>query len=420
MPGGGGPYTAVGLATLEATGAIVASSAGFRALVGRTEAELDGLAHGDLVHPDDKDRVAAAFHTVVDAGAPTTPAEARYTKPDGSSVPVDLRFDGLQRPAGSGLQVLVHVTMADDATSGGFFGTVFARAAVSLAIIMPDGTFGHVNEAGCELTGYPENELMGELVTKVLHPDSVAHAVDVLGALLTGGTRHAMVELKILRKDGGLRDVEIAASSVYAPNGELAYLVGLAQDLTERHRRDEEVRHRAAHDHLTELPNRQWFVERLNQALARARRDRSMLGVFFVDLDGFKSINDELGHHAGDEVLFAAAGRISRVIRPEDTLARYGGDEFTILCENLANDNDAEEIARRVLGSFDRGFVTSAGAASLSASVGVALIKGGRSSPSAVLQAADTAMYEGKRAGKATFRVVRVGTRRGESNSASG
>jgi len=98
-------------------------------------------------------------------------------------------------------------------------------------------------------------------------------------------------------------------------------------------------------------------------------------------------------------------------------LARYGGDEFTILCENLANANDAEEIARRVLAGFERRFLTSAGEASLTASVGVALIKGGRSSPSAVLEAADSAMYEGKRAGKATFRIIRVGTRRGESNA---
>jgi diguanylate cyclase (GGDEF)-like protein len=172
------------------------------------------------------------------------------------------------------------------------------------------------------------------------------------------------------------------------------------------------VRHRAAHDHLTELPNRQWFVERLGQALARARRDRSMLGVFFVDLDGFKPINDSLGHHAGDEVLFSSAGRVSRVIRPEDTLARYGGDEFTILCENLPGESEAEEIARRVLASFERPFLTSEGQAELTASVGVALVIGGHSSPSAVLEAADGAMYESKRAGKATYRVARVGARR--------
>ena len=405
---------------MDARGVILSSNAGFRALVGRTETELDGLVHLALLHADDKERVDAAFRVVAEGNESAAPIEARYAKPDGSALVVGIRFDGLQRAGNSEPLVLVHVTMVDDATSGSFFGTVFARAPVSMSIILPDGTFGHVNEAGCELTGYDEDELIGEQVTKVIHPDSAAHAVEVLGALAVGETDHARVELKILRKDGLEREVEIAASSVYAPEGDLAYLVGLAQDLTERHRRDEEVRHRAAHDHLTELPNRQWFVERLNQALARARRDRSMLGVFFVDLDGFKAINDELGHHAGDEVLFAAAGRVSRVIRPEDTLARYGGDEFTILCENLATDSDAEEIARRVLAAFDRGFLTSEGAASLTASVGVAIIKGGRSSPSAVLQAADTAMYEGKRAGKATFRVVRVGTRRGESNAASG
>src|SRR5690242_9729679 len=111
----------------------------------------------------------------------------------------------------------------------------------------------------------------------VIHPDSGAHAIEVLADLVTGRAEHARVELKLVRKDGSLRDAEISASSMHGPSGELAYLVGLAQDLTERHRRDEEMRYRAAHDHLTELPNRQWFIERLGQALARARRDRSML-----------------------------------------------------------------------------------------------------------------------------------------------
>jgi diguanylate cyclase (GGDEF)-like protein/PAS domain S-box-containing protein len=263
---------------------------------------------------------------------------------------------------------------ANEGDGSEIFSAVFARVPLCLAVINLDGTFEHINEAGCQLVGYSEAELVGQPVTMVIHPDSGAHAIEVLSDLVTGKEEHARVELKLVRKDGSLRDAEISASSLHAPSGELAYLVGLAQDLTERHRRDEEVRYRAAHDHLTELPNRQWFIERLSQALARARRDRSMLAVFFVDLDGFKAINDELGHHAGDEVLFAAAGRVSRVIRPEDTLARYGGDEFTILCENLATANDAEEIARRVLAAFDRRFLTSSGEASLTASVGGALV----------------------------------------------
>ena len=125
-------------------------------------------------------------------------------------------------------------------------------------------------------------------------------------------------------------------------------------------------------------------------------------------------INDTFGHHAGDEVLFAAAGVVD-VIRPEDTLARYGGDEFTILCENLASDSDAEEIARpRCSGPWTRGFRNHDRARPRLQSVRAwpSSRAGGCDPRRRSLQAADTAMYEGKRAGKATLRVVRVGTRR--------
>jgi diguanylate cyclase (GGDEF)-like protein/PAS domain S-box-containing protein len=400
------------LATVGQAGAFLTSNAVFRDAVGRSVAELSGLVHCDLVSDDDKARVDDAFRAVADGHQRSVALSARYWRPDGTTIAVELAFEALDSGDEAPAQILVQAVnlIARDRE---FFGTVFDRAPVSLAIISPDGTFAHVNEAGCELTGYSEEELSGALVTLVIHPESVGPAVDVLGALLTGNEQHARLELKILRRDGSQRDVEIAATAVYNPSGELGYLVGLAQDLTERHKLEEEVRHRAAHDHLTELPNRQWFIQRLGQALARARRDHSMLAVFFIDLDGFKPINDSLGHHAGDEVLFSSAGRISRVVRPEDTLARYGGDEFTILCEQLPGEADAEEIARRVLGSFERSFLTSEGEAALTASVGVALVTKGRSSPAAVLEAADGAMYESKRAGKATYRVVRVGSRPG-------
>ena len=288
------------------------------------------------------------------------------------------------------------------------FGAVFAQAPVPMAAISPEAMLVRVNAAAADLVGYSEAELTGASFALITHPDSVAGALEALGGLVSQRLAHVRIEMKLVHKDGHTFDVEVFAWAVYEPTGELKYFVGLAHDLTERHKLEEEVRHRAAHDHLTELPNRQWFIERLGQALARARRDRSTLAVFFVDLDGFKPVNDRLGHHSGDEVLFAAAGRISRVIRPDDTLARYGGDEFTILCEHLPSSTEAEEIARRVLAAFDRPFITSGGAASLTSSVGIVLVTGGRSSPAAVLEAADAAMYEGKRAGKATYRMVRL------------
>jgi diguanylate cyclase (GGDEF)-like protein len=127
-----------------------------------------------------------------------------------------------------------------------------------------------------------------------------------------------------------------------------------------------------------------------------------------LDLDGFKTVNDTLGHTAGDELLFSAAGRISAVMRPEDTLARYGGDEFTVLCEDLHGPEEADAIARRVLSVFQSPFLLSAGATSLSASIGVAVVAGGATNALSVIEAADAAMYASKHAGRARYVVHHV------------
>ena len=180
-------------------------------------------------------------------------------------------------------------------------------------------------------------------------------------------------------------------------------------DVSRHRRREADLLHRSAHDHLTELPNRGWFVEHLRRALEDAEQASTCLAVLFVDLDDFKAVNDTLGHQCGDEVLFAAAGRISRVVRPEDTLARYGGDEYVVLCQNLPGADEAEHIAQRIVAAFTQPFVTSGGMAKLGASVGVRVVTGGPASPHGVIFDADRAMYEGKRSGKGTHRLSAEG-----------
>jgi diguanylate cyclase (GGDEF)-like protein len=167
--------------------------------------------------------------------------------------------------------------------------------------------------------------------------------------------------------------------------------------LNERTR--EHMTFQALHDPLTGLPNRTLFVDRLAIALARARRSGALGAVLFLDLDRFKVVNDSLGHHAGDEVLLAVAARLDEVLRVNDTAARFGGDEFTVLAEDFADEADVLELAERVAGAFAAPMAVAGRELALSASIGVALM-GGAETPEDLLRDADAAMYRAKERGR--------------------
>ena len=140
------------------------------------------------------------------------------------------------------------------------------------------------------------------------------------------------------------------ATPLFDDRGNLAGMIGVSTDISERKALEEELERRASHDPLTGLPNRPAFVERLGQALRRTRRrqDSHEVGVLFMDLDGFKTINDSLGHEAGDRLLVAVAERLKNRLRPEDVLARFGGDEFAVLLEDMADPSEAIRVAQRI------------------------------------------------------------------------
>jgi len=154
--------------------------------------------------------------------------------------------------------------------------------------------------------------------------------------------------------------------------------------------------HASVHDPLTGLANRALILDHLRLALARADRRSSLAAVIFLDLDGFKPINDSLGHNAGDEILVRIAERLQAAVRPSDTLGRWGGDEFVVVCEDLERASDAPAIVARLAATFDDPFTTHGTELRVSASIGVAVSGGGDDRPAALIHTADAAMYRAK------------------------
>lgn len=187
--------------------------------------------------------------------------------------------------------------------------------------------------------------------------------------------------------------------------GDVDFLQSLANvlaDAIERQTIEDDIRHRALHDSLTGLPNRVLFLDRLEQALARLRRSQSLAAILFLDLDHFKLVNDSLGHHVGDELLMATAPRLAQSVRSSDTVSRFGGDEFGILLEDIAGEHDAIEMAERIAAMFTRPFVLGGSEHFVTASIGIAVARGGEL-PQELIRDADAAMYRAKERGRARY-----------------
>ncbi len=187
--------------------------------------------------------------------------------------------------------------------------------------------------------------------------------------------------------------------------GDVAFVQALANvlaDALQRQATEDDIRHRALHDPLTGLPNRVLFLDRIEQALARVRRRGSLAAVLFLDLDHFKLINDTMGHHLGDELLAAAAPRIQQTVRASDTVARFGGDEFAVLLDEIKNEREAIETAERIGQMFTVPFVLAGNEHFVTASIGIAFAQG-HETASELIRDADAAMYRSKDQGRARY-----------------
>lgn len=273
------------------------------------------------------------------------------------------------------------------------------------------GVFTFANDMVEGLLGYKRHEILGRHFSCLIHPNNADIAHRFFSEQRTGerAARSTEIRLQVNRKSlqgQGVEEllVELNAMGVYAHNTaghkEFVGTLGSARDITERKRSEEQISYQAYHDLLTRLPNRLLFADRMTQALAHATRSKTKIAVIFIDLDFFKEINDSYGHIVGDRILQQVAGCILKCVRAEDTVSRFGGDEFSLLLVNITSLEDATVVAEKILAAVRMPLTVDGHDIRLSASMGIALYPEGGETIDALLHSADIAMYHAKDTGK--------------------
>ena len=248
------------------------------------------------------------------------------------------------------------------------------------------------------LLGFHGAELLGRSWRSIVHPDDAARAADLLDAAGERRPAPGPIEWRVQRADGGWLHLETAVTDL-VDEPSVQGIVLNSRDVSERHELQERLSHQAFHDILTGLPNRAHFMNALQAAMRRGHRRSRPVAVLLLDLDGFKTINDSLGHAAGDELLIGVAERLRAALRMEDMAARLAGDEFVVLIEDPGGGQDVARVAERIAASLRQPFTIMGNSVVTSASIGI-VWRTGSSDPEELLRDADVAMYRAKAAGE--------------------
>ena len=253
------------------------------------------------------------------------------------------------------------------------FRNAFDQAPIGKALVSPEGRFTRVNSALCGILGYSEQELLDTSFQTLTHPDDLDADLEQMQLVLAGQSESYSMEKRYEHAEGHYIWALLSVSLVRDEGGAPLYFVSQIQDISEQKQIAERLTDLSLHDPLTGLANRVLFADRLAHAVERSRRSKERVAVLFIDLDRFKSVNDSLGHAAGDELLRQAAERMRRAVRPADTIARLGGDEFTVLCEDLGAVNDAGWVADRLSDTLERPFDLFGTEMTIGVSIGIAV-----------------------------------------------
>jgi diguanylate cyclase (GGDEF)-like protein/PAS domain S-box-containing protein len=288
------------------------------------------------------------------------------------------------------------------------------RAQVTLdsigdAVVSTDfrGHITYLNKAAEHLTGFTQEAAFGRPIGEVFR---LVHAVSrrpidcpVTESIIENQRRSVGAHCLLLRRENTLVPVDVSATPIHDRLGGVVGAVLVAHDVTAARELSDRLARLALYDHLTGLPNRTLFADRLDRAIGLAKRAGDSFSLLYIDLDNFKQVNDRLGHQAGDQLLQIAADRLLRCVRSSDTVSRQGGDEFLALLINCSDVNASILCAQKIVDTLSAPYLIDGTDLRLSATVGIALYPSDATEARSLVRAADTAMYRGKCAGRGAY-----------------
>jgi len=326
---------------------------------------------------------------------------------------------GLRRKDGTAVWVIESVHLAGDVLEGTVIDITGRKEAENalresearyrlmaenstdlIARTTPNGYFVYASDAIRNLLGYEPAEVIGRHLRDFIHPDDRP----ALRAIVPDASGHTF-SYRATRRDGSVIWFESTSRALFDADGNMTEIISVSRDISERRRAEEQIEYQAYHDGLTGLPNRRLFRDRLTIALAHAKRQETPLVLMFLDLDRFKIVNDTLGHSLGDELLGIVAERLESVLREGDTIARMGGDEFTVLLTDLNDARDAARIAQKLLQTVARPLRVEGHELYVTTSIGIAVFPNDGDTAELLLKNADSAMYRAKEAGRNSYRL---------------
>jgi diguanylate cyclase (GGDEF)-like protein/PAS domain S-box-containing protein len=401
-------HSVVGLFQTRADGSVVEANTALARLLGYASRRelLQHLHHFDDIQVDEDSR--QRIFDLLQANGQVADEEVRVRRRDGRHIWISVNIhivrdaEGFVRNLEGSVQDITARRDAERAllSSEERYRTLVEHAQIGV-YVMRDGRYIYVNQRFAALTGYDERELIGMHWTELASDAGRRIVEERLAARERGEPLPVEYETLLRRKDGREVRISISAGPIRLDDGH--YFSGTARDVTERHRFESELEHNATHDALTALPNRVLFERYLVARLRDARAaDDFRYAILFLDLDGFKLVNDSLGHATGDRLLIEITARLRAAVPPDSVLARYGGDEFTVL-PPACTVEEAERLAQQLLTVLGEPFALDGHRIYSGASIGIVMGRPGYETPEQVLRDADTAMYRAKARGKSAY-----------------
>jgi diguanylate cyclase (GGDEF)-like protein/PAS domain S-box-containing protein len=377
-------------------------------IFGWTDAEV--LGRELPIIPDEKQAESRSYFEMGMRGESLSGLEARRLTKSGSCIDVSLSSAPLLDDSGS---VDGIISVIDDVSprtraerelreSEERFRSLVQNSTDVVAILDEGATVRYVSPAVGKMLGYSPRELLRRPALRAIHPKDVRRVRRAFRELIANPGATSSIEFRLRDWEGAWRQIKtVSQNLLHQPS--VRGIVVNASDITESKQFEEELFRQAFYDAATDLPNRTLFMDRLKQAMARKDRRKNGVAVMFLDLDRFKVINDVLGHAAGDDLLRQVGQRLNGCLREGDTIARFGGDEFTVLLSELTGLQEATTIAEGIIRSLTAPFELLGREAFISVSIGIAQEDGEQVSPEGLLRNADVALYRAKSAGKACY-----------------